>query len=62
VALTDAWLAGRLRPGMRVVLSAFGVGLSWASALLVWPERTLGPVCQEDFSGSPPRPQNQQLA
>ncbi len=62
VALTDAWLAGRLRPGMRVVLSAFGVGLSWASALVVWPEHTLGPVCRVDFTGSPPRPANQQIA
>jgi 3-oxoacyl-[acyl-carrier-protein] synthase-3 len=61
VALTDAWLAGRLRPGMRVVLSAFGVGLSWASALLVWPETALGPVCHVDFAASPPRPRNQQI-
>lgn len=60
IALTDAWIKGRLKPGMRVVLSAFGVGLSWAGALVRWPEQTLGPVCTVDFSGSPPAPFNQQ--
>jgi 3-oxoacyl-[acyl-carrier-protein] synthase III len=44
VALTDAWLKGRLKPGMRVVLSAFGVGLSWCSTLLTWPAETHGAV------------------
>ncbi len=59
IALTDAWLKGRIKPGMRVVLSAFGVGLSWAGALIHWPENTLGPVCTVDYSGSPTRPPNQ---
>jgi len=60
IALTDAWLKGRVKPGMRVVLSAFGVGLSWAGVLIQWPEKTLGPVCTVDYTGSPPRPPNQQ--
>lgn len=38
LALADALAAGRLRPGSRVLLSAFGAGLSWASCLL-----TIGP-------------------
>jgi 3-oxoacyl-[acyl-carrier-protein] synthase III len=59
IALTDAWLKGRIRPGMTIVLSAFGVGLSWAGAVLRWPEGSLGPVCTVDFSGSPETPLNQ---
>lgn len=59
VALTDAWLKGRLKPGMTVVLSAFGVGLSWSGAVVRWPQSTLGPVCTVDYTGSPSPPQNQ---
>ncbi len=36
VALADAALSGKLEPGMKVVLCAFGVGLSWGAALLEW--------------------------
>lgn len=60
VALTDAWLAGRIKPGMKIVLSAFGVGLSWAGAVICWPDSTLGPVCTVEYSGSPPPPSVQQ--
>lgn len=59
IALTDAWLKGRIKPGMRIVLSAFGVGLSWAAVLIHWPENSLGPVCTADFTDSPARPANQ---
>ncbi len=34
LALVDA----DLRPGERVLLTAFGAGLSWGSTLLTWPE------------------------
>lgn len=34
IALRDAELAGRLRPGSRVLLVGFGVGLSWGCALV----------------------------
>ena len=34
LALADAAAEGRLRPGARVLLTAFGAGLSWASCLL----------------------------
>lgn len=59
IALTDAWLKGRLRPGMTVVLSAFGVGLSWAGAIVRWPESSLGPVNTGEFANSPETPANQ---
>lgn len=59
IALTDAWLEGRIKPGMRIVLSAFGVGLSWAGAIVRWPQHTFGPVCTVDFSESPECPPNQ---
>lgn len=60
VALVDAWLAGRLKPGMNVVLAAFGVGLSWAATVIRWPETSMTPVCVADFSASAPRPESQQ--
>lgn len=36
LALADARDAGRLKPGDRVLLTAFGAGLTWASCLLTW--------------------------
>ena len=36
LALAEAAEAGRLRPGDLVLLSGFGAGMSWASALLRW--------------------------
>lgn len=40
LALAEAQRTGRLRPGDRTVLTAFGAGLTWGSAGLVWPEVT----------------------
>ncbi|MQS34640.1 beta-ketoacyl-ACP synthase III [Streptomyces katsurahamanus] len=37
LALTDAAAHGRLAPGQRVLMTAFGGGLSWGSAALTWP-------------------------
>ena len=37
LALSEAAAAGRLRPGDRVVLSAFGGGSTWGAAALTWP-------------------------
>jgi 3-oxoacyl-[acyl-carrier-protein] synthase-3 len=34
IALKDATDQGRVRPGSRVLLSGFGVGMSWATAIL----------------------------
>jgi 3-oxoacyl-[acyl-carrier-protein] synthase III len=36
LALQDAREAGRLRPGMQVLLTAFGGGMTWGSCLLRW--------------------------
>ncbi|MCY0953091.1 beta-ketoacyl-ACP synthase III [Streptomyces sp. H27-S2] len=36
--LNDIAAAGALKPGDRVLLSAFGAGLSWGSTALVWPD------------------------
>ena len=36
LALDDARREGRLRPGARVLLTAFGGGLTWGSCLLTW--------------------------
>ena len=36
LALSQASEAGRLTPGMQLVLAGFGVGLSWAGAALTW--------------------------
>ncbi|MET9348834.1 beta-ketoacyl-ACP synthase III [Streptomyces termitum] len=40
IPLALAWAAdrGRLAPGDRVVLTAFGGGLTWGSAALLWPD------------------------
>lgn len=37
LALGDAREAGVLEPGMRLLLTAFGAGLTWASCLVTWP-------------------------
>lgn len=36
IALVRAEASGRLRPGMRVALMGFGVGLSWCATLVDW--------------------------
>jgi len=36
LALADAWLAGRLQPGTRLLLVAFGGGLTWGACYLTW--------------------------
>ncbi|MGW0608829.1 beta-ketoacyl-ACP synthase III [Streptomyces sp. NPDC002640] len=42
--LNDYAARGDLRAGQRVLLSAFGAGLSWGSTTLVWPELRAEPV------------------
>lgn len=39
LALADAVRSGRLTGGERVVLTAFGGGLSWGAIALIWPEK-----------------------
>lgn len=36
LALADALCEGRLRPGMKVLLSSFASGLTWASTVMEW--------------------------
>jgi 3-oxoacyl-[acyl-carrier-protein] synthase III len=36
IALHEAVLAGRVKPGMLVCLAAFGAGFTWAAALIRW--------------------------
>ncbi|MFF3349445.1 beta-ketoacyl-ACP synthase III [Streptomyces sp. NPDC002779] len=43
LALADAAAAGQVREGDRLVLTAFGGGLTWGSAALVWSDTE--PVC-----------------
>ncbi|MBM0274315.1 beta-ketoacyl-ACP synthase 3 [Micromonospora tarensis] len=45
LVLHHAVHTGALKPGMRVLLTAFGGGLAWASTTLVWPDMTVpGPA------------------
>ena len=37
LALSEAASAGRLKPGDRIVLAAFGGGATWGAATLTWP-------------------------
>jgi 3-oxoacyl-[acyl-carrier-protein] synthase III len=41
--LTEDAAAGRLAPGDRVVLAAFGGGLTWGASTLVWPDPAVDP-------------------
>ena len=59
IALTDAWQKGRIKPGMRIALVAFGVGLSWGASVIRWPNTTLGPVCTSEFLDELERPEKQ---
>jgi 3-oxoacyl-[acyl-carrier-protein] synthase-3 len=36
LALDEAISDGRLRSGQRVILSGFGAGLTWGTALMNW--------------------------
>jgi 3-oxoacyl-[acyl-carrier-protein] synthase-3 len=36
IALTEAEADGRLKPGMRVMVGAFGAGFTWGGALMEW--------------------------
>ncbi|MFE3652084.1 beta-ketoacyl-ACP synthase III [Streptomyces sp. NPDC059122] len=42
--LNDLAADGTLRPGTRVLLSAFGAGLSWGSTVLEWPDLSVESV------------------
>lgn len=44
LAMVDAVHRADLRPGQRVVLTAFGGGLTWGSTALRWPDITVDPL------------------
>jgi 3-oxoacyl-[acyl-carrier-protein] synthase III len=53
VTLAEAWRQGRIRPGSRTLVCAFGAGLTWGTAVIHWPEdanpvSTLDPVLSEE--------------
>ena len=48
IALAEAWEQGRVRPGQRLLLTAFGAGLAWGSLVLDWTlEPPVAPPCEE---------------
>ncbi|HYY80586.1 MAG TPA: beta-ketoacyl-ACP synthase III [Actinomycetes bacterium] len=36
IAMAEAWEQGQVRPGQRLLLTAFGAGLAWGSLVLEW--------------------------
>jgi 3-oxoacyl-[acyl-carrier-protein] synthase-3 len=36
IALAEAWEQGQVRPGQTLLLTAFGAGLAWGSAVVDW--------------------------
>jgi 3-oxoacyl-[acyl-carrier-protein] synthase-3 len=40
--LADAYAQGRLRPGGRLLMTAFGGGITWGSAAMTWPDLQSG--------------------
>jgi 3-oxoacyl-[acyl-carrier-protein] synthase-3 len=51
LALADAMERGNLRAGDRVLLTAFGGGLTWGSTVLTWPDLPTAPPTN---SAAPP--------
>jgi len=60
VVLVDAYKAGKIKKGDKILISAFGVGLSWGTAILEWDDKFLGAFTDADFSDSPAKPLSQQ--
>lgn len=47
IAISDALDEGRIRPGAKLVLVAFGAGLTWGAAAVVWGDR-IEPIATTD--------------
>lgn len=62
IALADAAISGRLKSGMKVLVCAFGVGLSWGSAILEWGADFRGAFSDADIFKVPAKPQSQRAA
>ena len=56
--LAEAWRQGRVQPGQRILVAAFGNGLSWGITALRWPE-TLepAPYVEVEYEAGDPLPQ-----
>ncbi len=54
VALVEALEAGRVAPGARLLMPAFGAGLTWCAHLVRWGERTT-PIATSDANLPPAR-------
>jgi 3-oxoacyl-[acyl-carrier-protein] synthase III len=39
--LTEAKSSGKVKPGARILMVAFGAGLSWAATVMTWPDNAL---------------------
>ena len=52
IALCEALESGRVRPGMTLLFTAFGAGLTWGASLLKWGDRVT-PVGQVDLELPP---------
>jgi 3-oxoacyl-[acyl-carrier-protein] synthase-3 len=50
--LAEAWRQGRIRPGSRTLLAAFGVGLSWGVVVMEWPNELPPAVAKSVESAS----------
>lgn len=55
LALADAVASGARRPGDPALLTAFGGGLTWASATITWPDTTVQTI-QPDATGQSLQP------
>jgi 3-oxoacyl-[acyl-carrier-protein] synthase-3 len=44
ILLAEAWRQGLIRPSMRILLAAFGNGLSWGITVIEWPAAVAAPV------------------
>jgi hypothetical protein len=56
LALKDAQVEGRLRPGKLVLMTGMGAGLTWGSALLRWTTRLEAPPAKPASPGQKIRP------
>jgi len=59
ITLADAFINGKIKAGDKILLSAFGVGLSWATCALEWSSDFINAATDADFSDSPEKPKSQ---
>lgn len=48
IALCEALEQGRVRPGMTILMAAFGAGLTWGASLLTWGERVVPSAASDE--------------